>query len=49
MEANKIHPEKLVTHYFKLSEIEEAYKVFGKAAEHQAIKVIIDNDLSVEG
>lgn len=46
LEANKIQPEKLVTHRFKLSEIEEAYKVFSNAAAHQAIKVIIENDLS---
>ncbi|MBS4750918.1 zinc-dependent alcohol dehydrogenase family protein [Carnobacteriaceae bacterium zg-ZUI78] len=44
--ANKIQPEKLVTHYFKLSEIEEAYEIFGKASEHNAIKVIIENDIT---
>ncbi|MBW7522615.1 alcohol dehydrogenase, partial [Streptococcus pneumoniae] len=38
--------EKLVTHYFKLSEIEKAYEVFSKAADHHAIKVIIENDIS---
>lgn len=48
LETRKIEPEKLVTHYFKLSEIEEAYKVFSKAADHHAIKVIIENDLSPE-
>lgn len=46
LESHKIEPEKLVTHYFKLSEIEEAFKVFGQAANHHAIKVIIENDLS---
>ena len=44
--SHKIEPEKLVTHYFKLSEIEKAYEVFGKAADHHAIKVIIENDIS---
>ena len=46
LESHKIEPEKLVTYYFKLSEIEEAFKVFGQAANHHAIKVIIENDLS---
>ena len=46
LESHKIEPEKLVTHYFKLSEIEKAYEVFGKAADHHAIKVIIENDIS---
>ena len=46
LESHKIEPEKLVTHYFKLSEIEKAYEVFSKAAEHHAIKVIIENDIS---
>ena len=46
LESHKIEPEKLVTHYFKLSEIEKAYEVFGKAADQHAIKVIIENDIS---
>ena len=33
LESHKIEPEKLVTHYFKLSEIEKAYEVFSKAAD----------------
>ena len=44
LESHKIEPEKLVTHYFKLSEIEKAYEVFSQAADHHAIKVIIEND-----
>ena len=46
LESHKIEPEKLVTHYFKLSEIEKAYEVFSKAADHHAIKVIIENNIS---
>ncbi|MGR5847676.1 hypothetical protein ACTEMJ_08630, partial [Streptococcus pneumoniae] len=46
LESHKIKSEKLVTHYFKLSEIEKAYEVFSKAADHHAIKVIIENDIS---
>ena len=42
LESHKIEPEKLVTHYFKLSEIEKAYEVFSQAADHHAIKVIIE-------
>ena len=49
LESHKIEPEKLVTHFFKLSEIEKAYEVFAQAAEHQAIKVIIENDISPQG
>ena len=46
LEAQKIHPEELVTHYFKLSQIEEAYDVFRDASKNNAIKVLIENDLS---
>ena len=46
LESHKIEPEKLVTHYFKLSEIEKAYEIFSQAADHHAIKVIIENDIS---
>ena len=46
LESRKIEPEKLVTDYFKLSEIEKAYEVFSKAVDHHAIKVIIKNDIS---
>ena len=46
LESRKIEPEKLLTDYFKLSEIEKAYEVFSKAADHHAIKVIIKNEIS---
>ena len=46
LESRKIEPEKLLTDYFKLSEIEKAYEVFSQAADHHAIKVIIKNDIS---
>jgi alcohol dehydrogenase len=42
--GNKLHPEKLVTHKFKLSHIEEAYDVFGRAAEENAIKMYLGVD-----
>jgi alcohol dehydrogenase len=42
VQADKIDPKKLITHRFKLSDIMRAYEVFGKAAETQALKVIIE-------
>ncbi|WP_395090750.1 zinc-binding dehydrogenase [Vaginella massiliensis] len=44
--AKKFNLDKLITHHFKLSEIEKAYDVFLNAAKEKAIKVIISNDLS---
>lgn len=40
--AGKIHPDKLITHRFKLGEILHAYEVFGDAAKEKAMKVIIE-------
>ena len=37
---------KLITHHFKLSEVEKAYDVFKHAGENHALKVIIENDIS---
>lgn len=39
--AAQIAPEKFVTHRFALDEIDEAYRVFSDAAEHQALKVVL--------
>lgn len=39
--GGKLEPKKLITHHFKLSDILQAYKVFGNASEEKAIKVII--------
>ena len=39
--SGKLNPEKLITHRFKLSEIEKAYEVFGNPVKEQAMKVII--------
>lgn len=44
VKANTIHPEKLITHSFKLDDIEEAYNVFSKAAQEKAVKVILKAD-----
>ncbi|MCE7886696.1 MAG: alcohol dehydrogenase [Alphaproteobacteria bacterium PRO2] len=42
VQAKKIIPTKLITHRFSLDEIITAYEVFGKAAETNALKVIIN-------
>lgn len=42
VEAKKIVPSKLITHRFSLDKIIAAYEVFGKAAETNALKVIIN-------
>jgi alcohol dehydrogenase len=41
VQARKIEPGRLITHRFKLADILQAYSTFGKAAENQALKVII--------
>jgi len=40
--ARKIEPGRLITHHFKFGQILDAYQTFGKAAQNQALKVIID-------
>ncbi|WP_225182442.1 zinc-dependent alcohol dehydrogenase family protein [Pectobacterium aroidearum] len=39
--SGKIDPKKLISHHFKLDEIEKAYQVFGNAAKEKAIKIIL--------
>ena len=39
--AKTIDPARLITHRFSLDRIEEAYDIFGRAAETKALKVII--------
>ena len=46
MKSGKIDATKLITHHFKLSEVEKAYDVFKHAGENHALKVIIENDIS---
>ncbi len=41
VQAGKVQPQKLVTHRFKLGEIEQAYEVFGNAAREKAMKVLM--------
>ena len=41
--AGKIEPARLVTHHFTLDQILDAYDTFGRAAETNALKVIISS------
>jgi alcohol dehydrogenase len=42
VQSEKINPQKLITHHFKLEKVKEAYETFGNAAKTNALKVIID-------
>jgi alcohol dehydrogenase len=42
VQSRKIDPAKLITHRFKLDEIQDAYDTFGRAAATHALKVIIE-------
>ena len=42
IEADKIDPKRLITHRFPLDRADEAYDVFGRAADTKALKVIIE-------
>ncbi|RRQ45126.1 zinc-dependent alcohol dehydrogenase family protein [Chryseobacterium sp. SC28] len=42
--TNKLPVDKLITHHFKLNEIEKAYEVFINASKEKALKIIIDAD-----
>ncbi|RCK53660.1 alcohol dehydrogenase [Thalassospira profundimaris] len=41
LQSGKVKPEQLITHRFKLGEIEQAYEVFGNASREKAMKVIL--------
>ena len=41
VKSKKLDPTRLITHHFKLAEILDAYDTFGRAADTQALKVII--------
>ncbi|KKA28516.1 hypothetical protein TD95_002892 [Thielaviopsis punctulata] len=40
--SGQLDAKKLITHRFKASEMEKAYETFGNAAQHGALKVLID-------
>jgi alcohol dehydrogenase len=41
VESGGVEPAGLVTHRFKLDEIEKAYDIFSEAAKEQAIKMLL--------
>jgi alcohol dehydrogenase len=43
LHAGNLQPGKLVTHRFAMPEILKAYDVFGNAARHDALKVVLTN------
>jgi alcohol dehydrogenase len=42
--SEKLHPEQLISHHFKLGDIMRAYDVFEKAASEKTLKVILTQD-----
>lgn len=42
LRGGKLKPESLITHRFKLDDIEKAYEIFGNAAREHAIKTYIE-------
>ena len=42
VQAQRLNPKQLITHRFKLAQILDAYDTFGKAANHKALKVLIE-------
>lgn len=43
VEEGRIQPRRLASHRFELGQILQAYEVFGNAAKHQALKVLLSN------
>jgi alcohol dehydrogenase len=41
VQSGNVNPTQLITHHFPLDRIEEAYQVFGNAAQEKALKVIL--------
>lgn len=42
VQAGRLDPARLITHHFRLADIMAAYETFGKAADHKAMKVILE-------
>lgn len=43
VQSGALHPERLVTHHFNLSDIMKAYDTFSHAREEKALKVVLEN------
>ncbi len=41
VQSEKLNPNKLITHHFKLDQVIEAYEIFGNAEKEKALKVIL--------
>lgn len=46
VKSGRIKPRQLISHYMGLSEMRHAYEIFGAAAQHQALKVLMTNDVT---
>lgn len=46
VQAGRLQPRQLISHHLGLSEMTHAYEVFGAAATHKALKVMMTNDIS---
>ncbi|TEA21566.1 alcohol dehydrogenase [Colletotrichum sidae] len=44
VQSGNLQPSQLITHHFKLDDMEKAYETFGAASKHGALKVVIDVD-----
>lgn len=44
VESGKLNARQMATHYFKMSQFEEAYDFFANAAENHAVKLVITAD-----
>jgi alcohol dehydrogenase len=41
LQAGRLQPQKLITHYYRLDEIMKAYDTFGNASKEKALKVVL--------
>jgi alcohol dehydrogenase len=44
VQSQKLDPNKLITHHFRLDQVVEAYDTFSNAAKEKALKVILTNE-----
>ncbi len=44
VQSEKLNPNQLITHHFRLDQVMDAYETFGNAAQEKALKVIMTNE-----
>ena len=44
VQSEKLNPNQLITHHFRLDQVMDAYETFGNAAKEKALKVIMTNE-----